>query len=122
MNKKEKQIILDRYELILNTRELGIDKSDSIRELSSLIDALGMKKERYMVENKIISNSKGFSIIVIDAFEMIFESFLKYGCIVKYDIEEVEEAFENVRLDMNADEVNYNSKRIAIIKEYLKNS
>lgn len=120
MNKKEKQIILEQYELILNINAGGIDKQDSIREISNLLNLFDMQKERYMVENKVIANTHKYPFTVIGMFEMLFDSISKHGRYINYNIDEIEEVLSNLKWDMTEEEYNYNIKRIAIIREYLK--
>lgn len=120
MTKKEKQIILNQYEMIYKVNLDGIDKSDSIREIGVILDLLGLNKEKYEVENKVLSTRAGYSnVIAIDTFQMIFDSFYRYGSLVKYNIEEIEEVFEQLKFEMNEDDVRYNTRRINIIKEIL---
>lgn len=98
----------------------GIDKSDSIREIGVVLDLLGLNKEKYEVENKVLSTRAGYSnVIAIDTFQMIFDSFYRYGSLVKYNIEEIEDVFEQLKFEMKEDEVRYNTRRINIIKEIL---
>lgn len=118
MIKKEKEIILARYELILDTEKLGYDKSDSKKELISLMDMLGMQKDRYVRENEVLSKHNNYSPIVVDMFDMLFDSFSKYDCLIRYDLDDVEEAFEHLRWKMPEEELSYNLKRISIIKDY----
>lgn len=120
MNKKEKEIILKRYELILNVNAEGIDKQDSIREISNLLDLLDLTKERYMVENKVITETNKYHLAAIDMFEMLFDTAFKYGIYVNYDIDEIENIIDDLKWTMTEEEYNYSLKRIAVIKDYIK--
>lgn len=120
MTKKEKQIILNQYEMIYKIDLDGIDKSECIREVGIILDLLGLSKEKYEVENKVLSTRPGYSnVIAVDTFQMIFDSFYKYGSLVNYDIDEIEAVFEELKFEMNEDDVKYNERRINIIKERL---
>ena len=77
MTKNEKEILFKAYEGILKAEVLGIDKDDAKREFKYLIDKLGLKEDRYILENSSICIINEYSVIVKDMFDMIFETFKK---------------------------------------------
>lgn len=105
MNKKESKIILDTYKNVLYVHELcKIDKDDTRRELKNLLDALGMKKERYTIENEIISERDSFNYTIKEMYSLIFETFLKYGKYINYNMDEIDRCYYNLKYELTEEE------------------
>lgn len=121
MRKEEKQIILNQYENILRTDMVhNFDMADAKKEFKSLLKNLNLQTESYEVENKIISEKNGYKIDVKDSFQMIFEDFNKYNVLVNYNIDDIENIFEDLKYEMNEEEVKCNIARISYINNKLQ--
>lgn len=120
MNKKERDIILNTYKDALTSKNLGFDKDDTIRTFKFMLGGLGLERERYMIENKMITDTKEYDIIVEDTFRMIFDTFARYNILVSYDLDEIEEMYENnlAYKFSSEDEICYQA-RVKILKERL---
>jgi len=117
MNKKEIKTIVETYKRIYNVQEVvGIDKSDTIYELKFLLDSLGLKKERYIAENEVITERDELKSEKAE-YKMIFDDFIKYGVYVNYDLEEIEMYYDDLQFRMNDEEIGCNTARIDYIKE-----
>ena len=85
MNKREKSTIIDIYRgILVDTYLIGLDKEDSRREFTRLLDLLGLKEERYRVENKILAKKMELTEVQEEAYEMMFNDCIKYGVYAKY--------------------------------------
>ena len=105
MNKKESNIILNTYKEIYRIHEVvKIDKADTIRELKIMIDALGMKKERYIIENEVIAERDNIKYSSLQMYEMIFNNFLKYGKYIHYDLDEIDVYYDDLQFRMTEEE------------------
>ena len=65
MNKKEKQIILNKYENILMYGD-----NTTVIEFKSLLDMLDLKIDRFKIENKVIAIKNDLSEIIVEMYEM----------------------------------------------------
>ena len=118
MNKKEKGIILDTYKNMYYCNMIvQIDKLDAIRELKIMIDKLELKKERYEIENEIISERDGIKATAKYMYESIFEVFTKYEKYVHYDLNDIEMCYDNLEYKMTEEERKCDTAKI----NYLKN-
>lgn len=115
MNKKEKNTILDIYRgILVETHLIGLDKEDSKMEFTRLLDLLGLKEERYRVENKILAKKLELNEIQEEAYEMIFNDCIKYGVYAKYG-NELLEAMYNLEYDFTDEELKCNKARVELI-------
>lgn len=113
MTKLERNIILDQYQDIYYVHNIvKIDKSDSIRELSILLDILGMKKERIQRENIIIIERDSIKFMNREMFSMIFDTFAKYNYYTHYDMKEIDMIYDELQFHMTAEEVKCHEARI----------
>jgi len=116
MNKKESAIILKSYyDMYFSQTVCGIDKSDSIRDFSFMLKTLGMTKEKYEIENKIISDHKEIKGTAKVMFEAIFESFAKFGAYVHFDLEEIDTYYENLQYKMDEEGIKCHKARISYL-------
>lgn len=119
MNKKEMQTILGTYKQIFHTHTvLRYDKADTVREFKFMLDSLNLKKERYIVENEVIAESKSMKSTVKSMYEMIFEDFAKYGRYINYDLEEIGLYYDNLQYELTEEENKCHVSRVNYIKEY----
>lgn len=107
MNKKEKQIILNKYENILMYGD-----NTTVREFKSLLDMLDLKIDRFKIENKVIAIKNDLSEIIIEMYDMIIKDLNKYNVYCNYlDIEEfvyeLEYEFSNEEIKCNKARINY---------------
>lgn len=115
MNKKEKSVILDTYKNILEVQRItGIDKADSIREFKFMLDKLGLKLDRYIIENKIIAKEMELTGIQEEAYEMIFNDCIKYGIYENYGNDLLNSLYE-LELEMTDEQIKCNKARVNII-------
>ncbi|MDY5098764.1 MULTISPECIES: hypothetical protein [Clostridia] len=115
MNKKERNIILDTYKTILEIQSnTGIDKTDAIKEFKPMLDNLGLKADRYSIENKIIAKEMNLTGIKEEAYEMMFNDLVKYGIYENYGENLLNEIY-NLELEMSDEQLKCNKARINII-------
>jgi hypothetical protein len=121
MTSKEKNIILKNYKRIYKlSLTKGFDYKDDARlEFTSLLDELGLTKERYTIENEVISEKNNYNNIQREMFEMIFESFLKYEVYIHYDIREIDIVYHTLQFDMSEEEKRLHCTRINNILQYM---
>ena len=118
MNKKELNTILSVYKDIYYTHHVvKIDKSDSLREFKFLLTSLNLKKESYMVENKVIAEAENMSLTVKEMYNMIFESFVKYNTYCNYDLEEIDIYYEELQWEMTEEENKCHKASVRYIME-----
>jgi len=116
MNKTEKIIILKQYQDMFYAQSvLEIDKSDSIREFSFLLKTLGMTKEKFEVENKILAEENGIKGTARAMFEAIFEAFAKFGTYVHYDLSEINMYYDDLQYKMDAEGIKCHKARISYL-------
>jgi len=116
MNKTEKAIILKQYhDMFYAQSVLEIDKSDSIREFSFLLKTLGMTKEKFEVENKILAEEKGITGTTKEMYSLIFESFAKYNCYVNYDLKEIDLYYDSLEWKMTQEKNKCHKARISYL-------
>lgn len=116
MNKKESQIILNTYKQIYFAHTIvNIDKSDTIREFKFMLDNLGLKKERYIVENNIIAERDELTGTVKECYIMIFETFTRYGKYINYDLKEIQMYYDNLQYEFTEEDVKCHNARIKYI-------
>lgn len=121
MNKKELNIITATYKDMLYTNEvLEIDKSDSIREFKRLLDNLNLKDERYTVENEIICYKNNYNCIVRETFELIYNTFKKYNQYVNYNLDDIENIYNDLKYIMTVEDNKCHEARIRNILSYIK--
>lgn len=119
MTNKEKNILLKNYKRIYHQHLITDYKNDSRLEFVNLLDALGLKTDRYIIENEVISELRQYNNIQREMFEMIFESFLKYGVYIHYDVKDIELFFDNLQFQMNDEEKRLYQVRINNILQYI---
>lgn len=113
MNKKEKEIMLKGYERNLISLSEGFEyKKEVVREYSILLDGLGLMKEKYEVENKILADLNDLNETEKDMYDMIIKDLNKYDIYCNYsDIEnyiyELEYEFTEEQLRCNKARINY---------------
>lgn len=113
MNKKEKEIMLKGYERNLISLSEGFEyKKEVVREYSILLDNLGLMKEKYEVENKILADLNDLNEAEKDMYDMIIKDLNKYDIYCNYsDIEnyiyELEYEFTEEQLRCNKARINY---------------
>ena len=118
MTKNEKSIILSAYKDIYYIHHVvKIDKSDSLREFKFLLTSLNLKKESYMVENKVIAEAENMSLTVIEMYKMIFETFAKYNTYCNYNLEEIDIYYEELKWKFTEEENKCHKARIKYIME-----
>ena len=79
MNKKEKQILLNAYDNILQIQELtGINKNDSITELKKVLCDLNLKDDATIIENKHYYTRNNFNNVKIEVYENLINIVKKY--------------------------------------------
>ena len=114
MNKKEIATIKESYKAIY--KNSLIDKADMSRfNMKMLLDNLGLKKERYEVENEVIADNNNYKSMIVESFQMIAEDFEKYGVYVNYDLTEIENIFEDLQYEMTEEEIRCYNARINLI-------
>ena len=74
MNKKEREIILNKYENILMYGD-----NSTIREFKSLLNMLGLENDKFKIENKVIADKNDLSPLIIDMYDMIINDLNKYN-------------------------------------------
>lgn len=113
MNKKEKEIMLKGYERNLISLSEGFEyKKEVVREYSILLDGLGLMKEKYEVENKILADLNELNETEKDMYDMIIKDLNKYDIYCNYsDIEnyiyELEYEFTEEQLRCNKARIKY---------------
>jgi hypothetical protein len=121
MNKKESAIILKSYKDIYYAHcILEIDKTDSRREFKFLLDTLGLKKERYIVENEIITEKENINCSSKSMYEMIFETFAKYNKYINYDLNEIDTIYDDLQFEMTEEDKKCHIARISYIENNKK--
>jgi hypothetical protein len=120
MTSKEKDVILKNYKKIYKiSLTKGFEYKDDARlEFTNLLDSLGLKKERYIIENQVLSELKQYNNIQVSMFEMIFDDFLKYGVYTHYDLQEIDIHYDTLQFSMSDDEKRLYQVRINNILQY----
>jgi hypothetical protein len=117
LTSKEKEIILKSYaDLYFAEKVLQFDKSETLYTLRFLLDNLQLKKDRYMVENEIISQRNNLAGTQKEMYLMIFETFAKYGRYINYDILEIESVYDDLQYEITDEEKRCHNARIEYIK------
>ena len=115
MNKTETNTIINIYKDMYYVHHIvNIDKSETLREFKFMIDKLGLKKQRYIVENKIIMERDEITGKA-DIYEMIFNDFILYNRYVHYDINEISNEYDELQFYMNDEQLKCNKARINYI-------
>ena len=115
MNKREKSTIIDIYRgILVDTYLRGLDKEDTRREFTRLLDLLGLKEERYRVENKILAKKMELTEVQEEAYEMMFNDCIKYGVYAKYG-DELLDAVYNLEFEFTEEELKCNKARVELI-------
>lgn len=118
MNKNEKSIILNTYKEAYHCHNiLNIDKTEVLYTLKFMVDSLGLKRERYIVENGIISEKLNLTSLEIQMYEMIFESFEKYGDYINYDLNQIDELYDDLKYQMTEEENKCHLARIKYLMD-----
>jgi len=118
MNKKELTVILNHYKNIYYTHTVvKIDKADSLREFKFLLESLGLKKERYIVENEVIAENFNLKSSVKECYSMIFKSFVKYGVYTNYDLDEIDTYYQELTWEFTEEENKCHKARVKYILE-----
>lgn len=119
MNKKEKNIILENYKRAYHSQEiLKNNKDDTRRTLKFMLDDLGLKKERYIIENEIISERDNISYMNKETYKMIFDTFLRHEKYIHYDLDEIDQYYFDLQYEMTDEENKYYLNQINYIKEH----
>jgi hypothetical protein len=119
MTNKEKQIILNTYKENYSAHEiLKIDKSETLYTLRYLLDSLELKKDRYIIENSVIIERDNIKFMEREAFQMIFDTFLKYGKYIHYDLQEIDMYYDDLQYEMTEEEIRCHNARIRNIMSY----
>lgn len=113
MNSKDKSTILQQYDSLLRVQKLGYDKSETLQEFRRLLDNLTLKAERIQVENTI--TAEDMKPTQQDMYSMIFETFSKYGVYPHYDLNEIDNIFENLQFKMTEEEKKCHKARVSYI-------
>ena len=79
------------------------------------MDDMGLKLDRYIIENKIIAEKMGLTEIQKEAFEMMFNDCIKYGRYENYG-KHLVGAVEELKFDMTEEEKKCNAARIRTIE------
>lgn len=119
MTKNEKAILLDSYKMIVSCETIGLDKDDARREFESLLDKLDLKTDRYLVKNNVICETNEYDLIVVDTFYMVFNTFLKYNRYVYFDINDIDDCYNDLQFEMNDEDIKCHNARMKILKEKL---
>lgn len=120
MNKKELSTIEKEYNFTIQASLQGFNKDQELILLKRLMDNLGLKDNRYKIENREIIRYKEYNYIVKESFNSLYEDFKKYGYYTIMDVEEIEMAFDDLQYKMTDEEVKCNKARIRNIKENIK--
>lgn len=119
MNKQEKEILLNNYKENYNLHHiLNYDKTDILINLKYLLDNLDLKKDRYIIENEIISEKEKYNFLQRESFKMIFEMYLKYNVYVNYDLKEIAGYFEDLQFIITDEEIRCHQARIRNIENH----
>ena len=110
MNKKEREIILNKYENILMYGD-----NSTIIEFKSLLNMLELEKDRFKIENKVIADKNDLSPLIIDMYDMIINDLNKYNVYCNYL--DVEELLYNIEYELTEEELKCNKARINYISE-----
>ena len=110
MNKKEREIILNKYENILIYGD-----NSTIREFKSLLNMLGLENDKFKIENKVIADKNDLSPLIIDMYDMIINDLTKYNVYCNYL--DVEELLYNIEYELTEEELKCNKARINYISE-----
>ena len=120
MKKNEIKILSYELKLVLESESLGIDKSEEKALLLRLMHKLNLEQEIYNTINNFLIESKNYSPIEIDLFEMIESSFKKYNYLIEYKVDYIEDLYENdVKYLMSDEENKYFNIRINQLKNRL---
>lgn len=119
MNKKEIQIIEESYRNVYKANLEYEYNPVACVDMRVLMDTLGLKENRYKVENEVISDRNNYNAIIRDMFQMIFDDFKKYGVYVHYDLEEIDVYFSELQYEMNQEDISCYNARISYLKEEL---
>ena len=120
MKKNEIKILSYELKMVLESESLGIDKSEEKALLLRLMHKLNLEQEIYNTINNFLIESKNYSPIEIDLFEMIENSFKKYNYLIEYKVDYIEDLYENdVKYLMSEEENKYFNIRINQLKNRL---
>ena len=120
MKKNEIKILSYELKMVLESESLGIDKSEEKALLLRLMHKLNLEQEIYNTINNFLIESKNYSPIEIDLFEMIEDSFKKYNYLIEYKVDYIEDLYENdVKYLMSEEENKYFNIRINQLKNRL---
>lgn len=121
MNNKEIKTIENKYYEICKLVLMGYDYHKTTQqEIGNMMELLGLKKNKYIIENNAVIDHKSYNGIVREVFNMLFDNFVKYKVYTTFDIDDIEMYFENLQYNMTAEEIKCNKARIRIIKENIK--
>ena len=120
MKKNEIKILSYELKMVLESESLGIDKSEEKALLLRLMHKLNLEQEIYNTINNFLIESKNYSPIEIDLFEMIENSFKKYNYLIEYKVDYIEDLYENdVKYLMSEEDNKYFNIRINQLKNRL---
>ena len=120
MKKNEIKILSYELKMVLESESLGIDKSEEKALLLRLMHKLNLEQEIYNTINNFLIESKNYSPIEIDLFEMIENSFKKYNYLIEYKVDYIEDLYENdAKYLMSEEENKYFNIRINQLKNRL---
>lgn len=87
MTRAEKTILINKYSEISNLILRGFDyKEESKKDLSYLLDQLGLKINRVKIDNNFEMEIRDFNSSQKYFFELIFEYFLTIDQIIDFDL------------------------------------
>ena len=113
MNKKEREIILNKYENILMYGD-----NSTIREFKSLLNMLGLENDKFKIENKVIADKNDLSPLIIDMYDMIINDLNKYNVYCNYL--DVEELLYNIEYELTKRGFKINPQKLKLKINLLK--
>ena len=102
MNKKEKSIIMKRYEEILEVSTM-FDKKDSIFEFKCLMMALDLENEMKIVENNHFLKNNNLSFLQKEGYSTLCDIIMKYNGAKVVEFENIIEYYNEYWLEMSAE-------------------
>lgn len=121
MNKKEVETIKESYKAMFKD-SMALHEQVGVSHMRELLDNLGLKKERYDIENEIILENNNFNEFTIGMFKMFVNEFVKYGKYSHYDLIEIKDIFDEVKYEMSDDESSFCQTILEVLTEEIKKS
>ena len=100
MNKREKCIIMKRYEEILEVSTM-FDKKDSIFEIKCLMMALDLENEMKIVENNHFLKNHNLNFVQKEGYSTLNDIIMKYNGGNVVEFENIKEYFNEYWFDMS---------------------